>query len=431
MKFRFVLAFAMIVAFRAFVSETHAIAGDSISPGAQITLRNWQQYRGFMPDGMIALFAGSYFWTMPVDLEIDVGPTLIHSLPRGYLDATEKYASQVKLMQLPGGALTIDGYVAGIPFPNPDGANKGWEIFANTWYRYTPYLTVSTSENPVTFCTRDRYGSNSCERFISVDRWLSRVTDPAAPLASHAVADRDETRFSMVVEPEQRKYTSALTVYYSDLKRMPAVYVFTPADRRVTQLSSAARCARSGGTDLMQDDLRYGFAGNITEFSARYLNQRKILALLDYQMPGGTFPVDYDMPLGFPKPSWGKWQVRDTYAIDVRRLPSLAAGYCYGKRIMYIDQQFYSPLWMDLYDNELKLWKVAHLSPQALDIPGIGAVNNTGSVSEQFWDLLNSHATYITTFVNGHTVYIDQQVPGAYDDVSKYSSATGLSEVMR
>src|ERR1700724_1870372 len=118
MKFRFGLAFAMIVALCTFVCETHAIEGDSVLPGTQITASNWQQYKDFMPDGMIALFEGIYFWTMPADLEIDVGPTLVHALPPGYLDATEKYASQVKLIQLPGGALTIGGYVAGTPFPN-------------------------------------------------------------------------------------------------------------------------------------------------------------------------------------------------------------------------------------------------------------------------------------------------------------------------
>jgi hypothetical protein len=38
------------------------------------------------PDG------AAYFWKMPPDVEIDVGPTIIHPLPKGYLNATEKYA---------------------------------------------------------------------------------------------------------------------------------------------------------------------------------------------------------------------------------------------------------------------------------------------------------------------------------------------------
>jgi hypothetical protein len=73
-------------------------AANTIPPGTQITLQNWNQYKQFMPDGMVALFQGTYFWKMPPDVEIDVGSTIIHPLPKGYVDATEKYASQVKLV---------------------------------------------------------------------------------------------------------------------------------------------------------------------------------------------------------------------------------------------------------------------------------------------------------------------------------------------
>jgi hypothetical protein len=47
-----------------------------------------------MPDGMAALFDGKYFWRMPQDVEIDVGPTIIHASPKNYRDATERYSSQ-------------------------------------------------------------------------------------------------------------------------------------------------------------------------------------------------------------------------------------------------------------------------------------------------------------------------------------------------
>src|SRR6266852_6217710 len=71
-------------------------AAATIAPGTAITIANWQQYRDFMPDGMIALFEGKYFWKMPPDVEMEVGPTVIHPLPATYLAATEKYASQVR-----------------------------------------------------------------------------------------------------------------------------------------------------------------------------------------------------------------------------------------------------------------------------------------------------------------------------------------------
>src|SRR5260370_5640548 len=55
--------------------------GGTIRAGTRITMENWQNYKQFMPDGMIALFQGRYYWKMPPDVEMEVGPTVIHPLP--------------------------------------------------------------------------------------------------------------------------------------------------------------------------------------------------------------------------------------------------------------------------------------------------------------------------------------------------------------
>ncbi len=100
-------------------AQTDSSLNTGIPPGTSITMQNWERYRQFMPDGMIALFEGKYFWKMPSDVRIDVGPTIIHSLPRNYLAATEKYAGQVRIVELPNGGLNLTGYQGGIPFPSP------------------------------------------------------------------------------------------------------------------------------------------------------------------------------------------------------------------------------------------------------------------------------------------------------------------------
>jgi hypothetical protein len=56
-----------------------------LPPGTTITNSNWQQYREFLADGMVALFEGKYFWKMPADVAMEVGPTIIHPLPAKYL----------------------------------------------------------------------------------------------------------------------------------------------------------------------------------------------------------------------------------------------------------------------------------------------------------------------------------------------------------
>jgi uncharacterized protein DUF1329 len=78
---------------------------------------------------------------------MEIGPTIIHTLPPAYREATEKYASQIKLIELPGDGLTLSGYQGGMPFPAPTDPHRGWKILANLWYRYMPHLMVDTHGN--------------------------------------------------------------------------------------------------------------------------------------------------------------------------------------------------------------------------------------------------------------------------------------------
>jgi hypothetical protein len=137
----------------------------------------------FMADGMAAFFEGKYFWKMAPDVRMPVGPTIIHSLPKGYMEATEKHSAQVKIGELADGGLTLTGYGGGIPFPSPDEPHTGWKILANLWYRYTPHLTVNTRG---LVCFADSGGQISCKAGMKVYRQLSFNTDPGVPASFQA-----------------------------------------------------------------------------------------------------------------------------------------------------------------------------------------------------------------------------------------------------
>src|SRR5713101_2313399 len=155
-------------------SDGVAGAHATIPPGTTITMQNWQQYKQFMPEGMIALFEGKYFWKMPDGVQMQVGPTVIHPLPKNYLAATEKYAQQVQLKELPTGGLTLENYHGGIPFPNPAEPHKGWKTLANLWYRYIPHLAVDTLGSG---CAIDGSGAANCQTYVGVKRQLIYNTD--------------------------------------------------------------------------------------------------------------------------------------------------------------------------------------------------------------------------------------------------------------
>jgi hypothetical protein len=58
----------------------------------------------------------------------------------------------------------------------------------------------------------------------------------------------------------------------------------------------------------------------------RISREKKVLALLLSDVPG-RYPDAYEMPLGWPRPSWGKWQLHDVYVIGVSKLPKYASNY--------------------------------------------------------------------------------------------------------
>jgi uncharacterized protein DUF1329 len=399
-------------------------SADSIPPGTVITMQNWQNYRQFMPDGMAAMFEGKYFWKMPPDVQMQVGPTTIIPLPKNYLAATEKYAGQVRIVELSGGGLTLQGYHGGIAFPNPQEPHRGWKVLMNLWYRYAPHLLVV--EHGWT-CAIDSSGNSNCKTYQVVDRQLSFSTDlsPQPPVPG----DKYFTSWFMELEPEQVKYTASLNINYVDLSRPEDVYAFLPSLRRYQPLASSGRCAETEGMDWTAEDFRSGLDSTMAELQANYLGHRKILALVDFRAPDNPFPDGFFMPLVWPKLAWAKWQLRDVDVIEVRKIPSKAAGYCYGKRVMYIDAHNFSPLWEELYDTHMNLWKFQTTLPQRVEVPGIGPVVTPGVDIELIWDVQRNHAS--AGGESAGSVYVNEQAPADFQDMARYTTPAGLNMIMR
>src|SRR5271169_5614527 len=63
-------------------------SGPGIPPGTVINSSNWSQYREYMTDGEIGLWEGKWFWKMPADAQINVGPTTVYPLPEAFVEAS-------------------------------------------------------------------------------------------------------------------------------------------------------------------------------------------------------------------------------------------------------------------------------------------------------------------------------------------------------
>ncbi len=106
-----------------------------------------------------------------------------------------------------------------------------------------------------------------------------------------------------------------------------------------------------------------------------------------------------------------------------------ASGYCYGDRVLYADPHFFVPLWQELYDSHMKLWKFYEVASQLIDVPGIGPQNVPGADMEEIWDVRNNHATFATE--NPKTLVANENAPAEYRDIPRFTTPPGLNLIMR
>jgi uncharacterized protein DUF1329 len=403
--------------------------------GTTITMSNWQQYKSVMPLGMQKLFQGTYGWKMPADVSIPVGPAHVGgNLPKTWVEATEKYGAQTGVDVLPNGHYQVKNYYGGTPFPNPQEPHKGWKALANVFWAFVPALYVNSPQNYGTVWAIDRFGNVAPSSFDVVYRWSAYITDKGFPHEETYAPGSWYTEWGMQETPEQARYTASLSIYYQNQESnpFPDTYVFVPALRRSLRLSTASRCSPVFGFDWAYDDAKTnGFNGSTSVYTADYLGDRQILTLAVFNQDGAVYPQGYDLPLGWPKPSWGKWEVRPMAVIDAKRIPSESAGYCYSSRIIYADKEFWNGDWVDLYDANHKLWKSIAYFNDIGDVPGLG--RTWDGVSSMAWDLQNTHMTLWSGFANPMKVkpYLDFNAPKEFFNGVKYGSPAGLMQIMR
>jgi len=396
-------------------------------PGTVITTKNWKQYKGVMEQGLQGLFSGDYFWKFPADFRIEIGPTHNYPLPKLYQEYTEKYSKDVKIVDLPDGGHSIKGYVGGLAFAHPSGPLKGWEILVNTWFEYVPHITCAPNNHVF---LRDRYGNLTTEVTTTVYRQFNFVSDPGVPNSDPDGKGLYYSEYTRVLAPEQSRYTTQLTLYYTDPTKSEDLFLFIPALRRTLRLSAASRCSPFVGTDWTQDDVKQLFNGGIVRFDATLVGEPKILALTVANESAVSNMNNYS--IFFPGPNIGKWEVRDSYLLDVRRIPSQRSGYCFGKRMLYVDQQQWTQFWADLYDGNMKYWKSTSFQQIAHQVPGVGPVMYTGEYLVSLWDQQNSHAS---AWIANPPYGTNQQCANLgginYTDAKLYSSVGGLSSIMQ
>jgi hypothetical protein len=191
------------------------------------------------------------------------------------------------------------------------------------------------------------------------------------------------------------------------------------------------------GTDGTTEDQRGGFNLLVSDVRAQVVAHKMTLMMNNLE-PKYPAPINFfdpntvhqwggDQGVAWP-PAPSKWELEETYIVDVKRVPSKLAGYCYGNRRLNIDALDYHMSGLELEDMGGKLWKI-FVQYQREHPNGYGDLYESGATDylANVIDLQNIHYTLADTF-NGQA---NTDAAEAYWHVARYASPTGLLEIMK
>ena len=330
----------------ALLLSTFAVtARADIAPGTVINKANADQVKDLVSPGVM--------WCIQHGMVLKVAPYKKIEWNAPYKEATEKYAGQVKLA--PDGR-SLQGHVAGLPFPNidPNDPNVALKIMWN--YEYKPFVTDDLDLRNFDADTGTISDSPlSIERHFILDHlrtlfYTARIyVDPKPVLLPNAENVRNKASLHPILEPFDLKGVGVTSIRYLDPDRQDDTWLYLPTLRRVRRLSSAQRSDALFGQDTDVDSY-YGYAGQIPWFNWKFLGDKKILATYHAE----KFPVEY-CPGGGDFAYCDTWEPRDVWVIEgTPKQPQ----YAYGKRVLFIDKESYFIAYSDIYDKAGQLWKV-------------------------------------------------------------------------
>jgi hypothetical protein len=315
-----------------------------VVPGDRITSENVDRAKDLLSPGME--------WCVRRGFPMRVVETKPVDWPRAYREATERFASQVKL--------SADGrdvlhYVAGLPFPNidPKEPQVAMKIMWNWGYTHLTTDDVDLRNFDADTGAVADHGPMTVERHFLLDHfrrlfWTGRLYVDPKPEKPNPNGYRAQQGLYPILEPFDLKGVGGLGNRYISSEKQDDSWLYLPSLRRVRRLSTAQRSDALFGQDTDMDSF-YGYSGHPAWFDWRYLGERDLLAVLH----GEHYPVQWD-----GKVDWAfdeGWEKRRVHVIEgTSKLPQ----YAYGKRVIFVDKEAWIIPYSDIYDRSGELWKI-------------------------------------------------------------------------
>ncbi|HJQ84552.1 MAG TPA: DUF1329 domain-containing protein [Candidatus Binatia bacterium] len=324
-----------------------ALAGTAradVVPGDVITAENVDKVKDLVSPGLEWCIRRGW----PITI---IAPKRIE-WPQAYREATEKYATQVRLA---ADGRTMENYVAGQPFPliDPKDPQAAVKIMFNYDYNFFATDDVDLRNFDGDTGTIASHGPMTIERHFLIDHfrrlfWTGRLYIDPKPEKPNPQGFRRQEGLYPILEPYDVKGVGMVSNRYISPDKFDDSWLYLPSLRRVRRLSTSQRSDALFGQDTDVDSYG-GYAGQIGWMDWKLLGEREVLGAVQAK----HLPVKWH-----EKVDWAfdeGWEKRRVYVVEgYSKIPQ----YGYGKRVLYVDKEGWGVPYSDIYDRAGELWKI-------------------------------------------------------------------------
>ena len=327
----------------------------SDKPLYSVTASNMANYAAQLTVGQQALLKRYPTWKM------NVYPTRRSvAFPQAVYDASLENITRVKLVD---GGNGFEGTTSGVPFPIPV---SGVEVIWNhiTAYRGNSFavssqqaaVTVSGDFTPVRVETQFDFQYNN---------------------QTKTPAEREPNKLinvmSQVTAPARLAGQATLVHEYIDQEKNPRMaWAYNPGQRRVRLAPNVAYDNPVQASDGLRtnDDITL-FNGATDRYNWTLVGKKELLVPYnDYALASNSLKIrDIVMP-GHINPAPARYELHRVWVVEARLKKGIS--HLYSRRTFYVDEDSWSILVADTYDQRDQLWRVSEQhTVQAYNIPAL------------------------------------------------------------
>ena len=303
---------------------------EGLAPGTRIAQDSWEAAKDYLPPEILErINAGEFAFTVQETTDLPVS--------EAYINATKHYAEQVTLDA--DGELA--GYVAGLPFPVLDAADPHAGLKTAWNMRQRDFGDVVQVWNTFHLLSESGSVEREIENYYVIAYGMHRPRTENMELDKWAEDGVLYKEFFHILSPFDLKNSMSLKLRYMRDHRNDDNWLYNPASRKIRKIILTMDEAAYDSGFLNED--YFGYSGHLRACQWRLLGERRLLAPVGARVASTTFggrgnwyPVD-------------PWELRDMVILECR---PTASGHLYEKRVLYIDKQMFTPVYVLFYDQE-------------------------------------------------------------------------------